>query len=357
MKTIHSIIKPLASLSLLGMVSLAASSTEYYYVDFEKLYAEEGETEELLTPEKLKTYINSTMGFEFVQEISYCEQDYAFKSGLAVNQNYNSSTGALFIYSNEENSKEDIGGLSFTINPQYWVNVDKINLVTFKNPNNFGSGSNIVPTEIEVALNNSEFTTFTSEKTSIKETISVPVPSKDRVVKKLSVRIPNVCSNRTFRYFVAFTKFTFVYEPASPTQITSWSFEKDSETAYLNSETPYEVQKLNVVPAEAHDLASYSSSNPEVADFENGNLVLKDEGKTTIKASVMENALFATSMDPASYELNVMKNPATVVISPETEKETVEEIYDLQGRKINGNPIPGIYIKKQGEKTSKFIIF
>lgn len=38
------------------------------------------------------------------------------------------------------------------------------------------------------------------------------------------------------------------------------------------------------------------------------------------------------------------------------ESSTPVEIYDLSGKRIDGEPQPGIYIRRQGDKTSKIIV-
>ena len=38
------------------------------------------------------------------------------------------------------------------------------------------------------------------------------------------------------------------------------------------------------------------------------------------------------------------------------ESQAPVEIYDLSGKRVDGKPLPGIYIKRQGDKTSKIIV-
>lgn len=48
--------------------------------------------------------------------------------------------------------------------------------------------------------------------------------------------------------------------------------------------------------------------------------------------------------------------PTSSVIETETDSDLPAELYRIDGTKVNGDPVPGLYIRKQGNKVSKIFI-
>lgn len=62
------------------------------------------------------------------------------------------------------------------------------------------------------------------------------------------------------------------------------------------------------------------------------------------------------SYSPASYELTVKKSMSTGIEDLYSEQENDKVLYDLQGRIMTGNVVPGVYILKSGKDVKKVII-
>ncbi|MDE6717430.1 MAG: hypothetical protein K2J70_04470, partial [Muribaculaceae bacterium] len=122
----------------------------------------------------------------------------------------------------------------------------------------------------------------------------------------------------------------------------------------IGGDETYEMPKLKVIPGWLSELALFSSSNPEVADFEDGHLILKSAGNTIITAKLDDNYMYSPT--ETSYQLTVNKNTSTVVVDIENDTAEADypaEYFDLTGRKINGVPSSGLYIMKKGSKATK----
>lgn len=342
--------------ALATIVCAFSSSADVYQLNFEGLFTED-ETQHLLTPTELKTYLNDSLPLPLIKEIPYANLCFSDIKGLGAVPEYNTSTGGLFIYSDEKDGENNVGGFKIAIDPKYVRPIDRINFVTFKNPMNLGS--NALDTEIEVSINNDPFKRYSMTTDSkVKQTVKVELPEGGDPVFTMAVRIPNPLKKENpdsnIDYYVAFSKITFVYTPQDLAQPTTWEFAVPAHVGIFGGDDEYEMPKLRVNPSWLSELAIYSSSNPEVADFEDGKLRLKSVGNTVINAKLDDNFMYRTV--EASYQLTVHKNTSTVVM--EIESEAVEndaevEFFDLTGRKLSGVPSSGLYIMVKGSEVTK----
>ncbi|MDE6410063.1 MAG: hypothetical protein K2K81_07465 [Muribaculaceae bacterium] len=351
-------------LILFPQTSLAASIT----FDFRKLYTEE--SREDLTSADLLKYLNSEeVSPGLVQAIPYCSQAYGYSKGLRSNNAYTdalnlSDYGALFINSTDAETREDTGGITFKLNPRYLHRFTKLTVHVYLD--------DLIVTEhidpkLEVSINGGAFQDCEFTSRNPKHIGYFTIDINEIIVKELSLKIPNAYrkngtlgeNEALYKYYMAITRVLLGYNDDTPEKVTGWHFSETTHEGYLNDEKPYVMPSFTAIPSAAADMMELSSSSPEVADVEDGQVVLKKEGVATIAASLAENSLFipSDSYSPATYELTVKNSMSTAIelVRADENKEGAT-LYDLQGRLITGTAVPGVYILKSGHNTKKVII-
>ncbi len=352
-------------LVLFPLTSLAASIT----FDFRKLYTEEARED--LTGADLLKYLNSEeLSPGLVQAIPYCSQAYGYSNGLKNERAYEEATstltdyGAIFICATDPETKEDTGGLTIQINPKCRHKINKIIASVYLDIMST-SDNNFAP-QLEISINGEAFQKCEHTKRKPNYTANFSLQLDDVIVKDFTIRIPNVHRKKDgsivdndLEYYMAFTHINLIYNEETPEKVTDWRFAETSHTAYLNDEKPYVMPAFTAIPSAAADMMELSSSSPEVADIEDGKVVLKGDGVATITATLPENVLFTPgdTYSPATYELTVKSSMSTAIELVEADNEPeITNLYDLQGRRIRGKPSAGIYILKSQSTAKKVII-
>lgn len=354
-------------LLLFPLSSFGASIT----FDFRKLYTEEAR-EDISGTDLLKYLDSEEVSPGLVQAIPYCNQAYAYSNGLKKISGYKdyitklTDFGALFIQAVDPETKQDTGGVTIQIAPKYRHRNTNLNIFVYKDDNNLGSGDNIFTPLLEVSLNGGPYQKAEITKADY-ASCTFNIKPNDTIIKDLSIRIPNPARNKDgelladtyIPYFLALTHINLYYNEDTPEKVIDWRFAETSHIGYLNDEKPYMMPPLTAIPSAAADMMELSSSDPAVADIVEGKVSLKGEGSAVITASLPENSLFipGDSYAPATYELTVKNSMSTAIelVEADTISEATE-MYDLQGRRITGKPVPGIYILRTGFATSKVII-
>lgn len=374
----RSILLRSASLLPLLLILLAASTkanAEMVTIDFRQLYTEE--SPENLSAAAILRYLNSneaTAGI--VEAIPYCEFAYGFHNGLnkyapySESKNYpkeSDGQGALYITATDSITMEDTGGITFRISPKYLHRNTNLNIYLFKDIDNTGVGTQVVDTDLEVAINGGEF-----QKADISRSdaywCTFNLKPEGEIIRELALRVPNpnrdsegeLKSDSYLPYFLAFTHINLYYSAdEKPEKVTTWQFSQTTHEGYLSDAASYSMPTFTAIPAQAAEFVEFTSSNPDVAEIKEGKVALKSSGKTTITANLVENSLFkpTTGLQPASYELTVADSTSTAVEQIAAENTTTEVFYDLHGRITNNaNLQPRIYIRRQGERVEKLII-
>ena len=362
-------LKLFLSFSFLCSSSLASLGA-YITFDFRKLYTEQS-PEDISASALLSYFDTEDNTSDLVSGIPYCNLAYGFSNGLKAKGAYSKATasmsdfGALFINATDPETKEDNGGITIQIAPQNRHRNTNLNIFVYKDENNIGSGDNVFTPQLEVAFNGGEY-----QKTEITKSddysCTFNIKPNGTIIKDLSIRIPNPARNKNgelpsdsyISYYLALTHINLYYTDETPQQVTEWQFSEFSHTGYINGSTPYEMPVLTTIPAEAADMMELSSSDPKVAMIENGKIILKGEGKTTITAVLADNPLFVpgASYQPASYELTVEKSTSTAIELTTADKKENQILYDLHGCIVTGSPAPGVYILKSASSIKKILV-
>lgn len=367
-----------SSLLALLLIVLAGSTTaraDMVTIDFRQLYTEE--SPEDLSAAAILRYLNSneaTAGI--VEAIPYSEFTYGYHNGLnkytpySESKNYPKESegyGALYITATDSVTMEDTGGITFRIAPKYLHKNTNLNIYLFKDIDNTGIGSQVVDTELEVAINGGDF-----QKAEISRSdaywCTFNIKPEGEIIREVALRIPNpnrdsegeLKSDSYLPYFLAFTHINLYYSSDEKAEkVTTWQFSQATHDGYLSDAETYTMPTFTAIPAEAAEFVEFTSSDPSVAEIKDGKVALKTSGKTTITANLVENSLFkaAANLPPASYELTVSDSTSTAVEQIAADNAAPELFYDLHGRITDtANLQPGIYIRRQGDKVEKIII-
>lgn len=367
-----------SSLLALLLIVLAGSTTaraDMVTIDFRQLYTEE--SPEDLSAAAILRYLNSneaTAGI--VEAIPYSEFTYGYHNGLNKYSPYSESKnypkesegyGALYITATDSVTMEDTGGITFRIAPKYLHKNTNLNIYLFKDIDNTGIGSQVVDTELEVAINGGDF-----QKAEISRSdaywCTFNFKPEGEIIREVALRIPNpnrdsegeLKSDSYLPYFLAFTHINLYYSSDEKAEkVTTWQFSQATHDGYLSDAETYTMPTFTAIPAEAAEFVEFTSSDPSVAEIKDGKVALKTSGKTTITANLVENSLFkaAANLPPASYELTVSDSTSTAVEQIAADNAAPELFYDLHGRITDtANLQPGIYIRRQGDKVEKIII-
>ncbi len=365
---INGCFKSLLALIIIGAFTLAATAASIT-IDFRKLYTEEKGEE--IPASRLLSFLNSDAGSPgIVSGISQCNLAYGYPNGLYYNGAYKNATpsledkGALFIKSTDEETNQDSGGITFTMAPQYRHRNTNIMVYVYLDDNSCAASD--LDHSLEVSFNGGPY--IKSEFSEIGRHGFVGrfnFKPEGAIIKDLSIRVPNVYrkakhepSDAELDYFMAITYINLYYGDETAEPVTDWRFEKTSDSVSLDNSADYEMPRLVAMPVEAADMVELSSSDPEVASIENGKVVAKKEGVTTIVANLAENNLFkaSSSYSPASYQLTVKKSMSEIEEVSFYEETEEPILYDLQGRIVSGKGEPGVYILKRGAATKKIMI-
>lgn len=370
--TFHSSLLPLLLIVLAGSTTARADMVT---IDFRQLYTEE--SPEDLSAAAVLRYLNSneaTAGI--VEAIPYSEFTYGYHNGLNKYSPYSESKnypkesegyGALYITATDSVTMEDTGGITFRIAPKYLHKNTNLNIYLFKDIDNTGIGSQVVDTELEVAINGGDF-----QKAEISRSdaywCTFNIKPEGEIIREVALRIPNpnrdsegeLKSDSYLPYFLAFTHINLYYSSDEKAEkVTTWQFSQATHDGYLSDAETYTMPTFTAIPAEAAEFVEFTSSDPSVAEIKDGKVALKTSGKTTITANLVENSLFkaAANLPPASYELTVSDSTSTAVEQIAADNAAPELFYDLHGRITDtANLQPGIYIRRQGDKVEKIII-
>lgn len=128
---------------------------------------------------------------------------------------------------------------------------------------------------------------------------------------------------------------SIVYEPIiigdDRTKVTL-SFPEESYSVNIGEE--FIAPELSISDENAISYVEYKSSEPKVADFENGELVIKGSGKTIISAYIPENEVYKA--EDASYILTIIDPNATEsVINIDFFGETSSQAYKKNRNKTD----------------------
>ena len=332
-------------------------------VDFRKLYPQNDE-HQFLTPEEIKEYFETLDSPSvIVSGITVANMTFGYSNGIGKIWSYYSNDGAIFIQSTDPQTKEDTGQLSLIIEPSNRHRNTNLNFYIYKDPTIVSSQD--IPAKLEVSINGQPYqeATRTDNKNNIMATFNIK--PNGAIIKEISIRVPNACRNKKDNtlspadedYFMAFTHINLYYGEETSQPVTSWLYETDNQTVDLSQADNYIMPVLKSVPEEAVNVALYTSSNPEVAEIKNERVILKSAGVTYITAELPSNSLFheSSGYHPASYLLTVTNENSSI---GNVVEETVEHTtyYNIQGIPISSHSIPGVYIRKTGNRTEKISI-
>lgn len=364
--TLHSAIsvRSCVLLSLSGMLlgSMTGVQAANLTVDFRKFYPPTDY--QFLTPEEIMEYFETPESPNgVVSGVPVANMAFGYSKGIGKVWSYYSSDGAIFIQSTDPQTKEDNGQLSLIINPSNRHRNTNLNFYVYKDPTIVSSQD--IPAKLEVSINGQPYqeATRTDNKNNVMATFNIK--PNGAIIKEISFRVPNACRNikdNTLSpadedYFMAFTHLNLYYGEDSSQPVTEWYYETDNQTVDLSQADNYLMPALKSVPEEAVNVASFTSSNPEVAEIINERIFLKSPGITYINAELPSNSIFheGSGYHPASYMLTVTNTNSSI---REVGKEIEEKVtyHSIQGLPISTPSVPGIYIRRTGDKTEKFII-
>ncbi len=309
----------LTALSFVAFASYGATIT----IDFQKLYTEE--SPEDITAAQLLKFLNSEDGSPgIVSAVPECNLAYGYSDGLFYNGPYKKASsslvnkGALFLKSTDAETHEDVGVLSLSIAPEYRHRNTNVWIYVYLDDKDCTDDD--LDHGLEISVNGGTYTKSNIVKIGTSGFIGrYNYKPEGSIIKDLSIRVPNAyrsVGEPNTDYFMALTYINLYYSDSETSeQVTDWRFAQGSDISYLDDATPYSMPEFVALPAEAGDMMELSSSNPQVAAIENGKIVPKKEGVTTITATLPENNLFTptASYSPASYELTVKKSMSTGV--------------------------------------------
>lgn len=309
-------------------LSVSAFAAESQLIDFKNLGQKNG------APLDAALVMDAVSGTEgLVKEISVSNARYASGSNLA---------GVWFDSSSEDN----VGKITISINPNLYVKATRINIYGSKAKDLMGQDTE---TPVVFGVNGKKFDGNFSNKTA-SAVSAVSHTLDNEIVRTIEVYFPYTDTNPYKEYSGCVQSIRIYYEPVEEDAreaVTEWMFAKASDTGYLDQ--PYVLPALSAVPAVAAEMAQYSSSDEDVANFDEGMLKLKTTGITTITATLGDNLLFRPKPLTTSYELKVDPTSEISTICQEIESNVsgiVSEIYNFQGVRMSGNISDGLYLVK-----------
>ncbi len=240
---------------------------------------------------------------------------------------------------------------TFNIKPSETVRCTRIGIFTY-------GAENLSTDEkyyVDLSINGGEaekieFTKSTGVKSQF---INLSEPT---IIKNIRLNVGEAQYKHTDN-IVGIQKISLVYDDSSKESVTTWDFDEEEYSAVPGEE--FTMPVLNAIPAEAAEMAEWSSSDPEVAYFDTeGKLTVANEGESTITATIpADNKIFATAEASFILKSKVDSGVSTgsLMITDERTQETIT-LYDLSGRKISGTPANGFYICKQGNSLKKILI-
>lgn len=275
-----------------------------------------------------------------------------------VGRSYHASHGGLSI---STPSAQDPGEITFELNPELAVIAKAVNIIGYRF-SRFEETGNDHESEVEVKLNSGSYQTgkLGNDRTG---NAFFSITAGDEPLTSISLRLPaSEYAKGDASYEITLEQITISYEASSNNgtkKVTRWDFPVKSDIGYMDSSESYVMPMLEVAPEVARFTAVYSSSNPDVAEFVDGQLKLKEHGKTIIKATIGPNMIFDTkSQNPAEYELTVDEsgNVPGNIFDIDITGSCKSELFDLTGKKVGAEPAPGIYIERASDGTVRKII-
>jgi len=267
---------------------------------------------------------------------------------------YNQSTAGIIM---RTESESDPAGIAFEFKPTAQVRPTYVG-VYIRNTN--------LPKEYQIRISlNGETTAnvangpFDNGKLIL---FSTPV-TKGEVLREAKIEFmrPSEATETNFQIIVEALDIWFENADNKQTTVTSLKFDADSHVAYLDEADNYVLPTLTAIPADAAKGVTLTSENPEVATVIGTRVIPQSTGTTKITAEIpADHVIFKPieGLAPTSYNLTVeqSKGSSTDVITLQPDNNLPIRIYDLQGREVTGNPAPGLYILRSGEKSEKILI-
>lgn len=324
-----------------GLVSLSSfAALDFELIDFKDLGAKNGQ------PLDASLIMEAIRGTEGVVKSISCENArYATGSNL---------TGVWF----DSPSEDNIGSITIEINPAKFVKVDHINIYGSKAKDLIGQTAE---TPVILTIDGQNYNGNFANKTASTVAAFASPKLGDEIIKTFTIAFPYTENNPYKEYSGCLQSIRIYYtavEDEDKEAVSEWKFAKDSDKGYLDTE--YIMPTLNAIPSIAAELAQYSSSDEDVANFEDGNLKLKSTGTTTIKANLGENMLFRPSNEEASYLLTVENSSGVSTICPdlpEDPKDHSSKVFNLQGAEVSGALLSsGLFLVKDSNGKYRKIL-
>ena len=366
--------KKLFTTLVMLLSTVAVSMAAYIDLDFANFKPEAGgayiSSDELLSYVNSEAYLNADREkLEGVFTAADAEQTYGYPEGLGQFPGYKDNNGALYIKATDAESKEDAGEISFKINPKFQHKNTNFRVYGYIDIDSNDAGDDI-PIYLEISINGEPY--VKAERTVVSKdpyNSYFSLQSVNKVIREVSIRVPNPYRNKKtgellsdgyLNYFFAMTSIRFFYSnDETPEKVSKWEFAEADHTVKLEDAASYIMPQLKALPEAAAEYALFSSSNPDVAEINDGKVAIKGEGKTTISASLAETPIFVAdqSLSATSYNLTVEKSVSTAVNAIfEDADSSGSTLFDINGREVNGVPDPGIYIEVKGNKARKIIV-